>query len=214
MRRLNKLKVTSSNYRTLLKLETIGECHDEYLRNTRKTISEELQTLTIKKREVMNAHDEMVSATREDSAQLASNYLQANAELKELQMSCHPGFIIPFDNFDLRLARRDMTMSQQNMDVHWTNHSMVENRVSGNHLSSERTKDILDVPNIQFLPSVDDQRRQRVNYIILVSRILVDHFDAFNVFKGVCIRHIPHKYNKELSAKSNKVKNNCIFLLF
>lgn len=49
-------------------------------------------------------------------------------------------------------------MSEQNRDVHWVNHGMVENRVSG--LLTTREKDILDIPNIQFLPSVEDQRRQ------------------------------------------------------
>ena len=49
-------------------------------------------------------------------------------------------------------------MLQQNWDVHWVNHSMVENRVTGNHLLTAREKDILDTPNIQFLPGVEDQR--------------------------------------------------------
>ena len=45
-----------------------------------------------------------------------------------------------------------------------------------------------------------------MNYVILVSRILVDYFDSFNVSKDVCVRHIPHKYSQEMSVKSRKVK--------
>ena len=78
--------------------------------------------------------------------------------------------------------------------------------MSGNHLSTEEEKDILDIPNIKFLPSVDDQRRQRMNYVVLVSRILLDYFDSFSVFKDVCVHHIPHRYSQEMSVKSRKVK--------
>jgi hypothetical protein len=159
-----------------------------------------------KKKEVMDINEELVNAAPKNRPELASSYLKAAGELKEQQRNCHPGFVIPFDNINFHLARRNMTMTEQNKDVHWVNHAMVENRVSGNHLSTEKEKDILDIPNLQFLPSVDDQRRQRVNYIVLVSRMLVDYFEAFAVFKDVCVRHIPHKYSKEMSVKSSKVK--------
>ena len=65
-----------------------------------------------------------------------------------------------------------MTMSAQNRDIHWVNHEMVQNRISGNHLDSQEPKaHIGDVPNIKFLPDIHDQSRQRLNYVILVSRI-------------------------------------------
>lgn len=115
--------------------------------------------------------------------------INARKELTELQKSCHPAF----DNIDFSLSRRNMSMSEQNRDVHWVNHSLVRNRVSGNHLLTAREKDLLDIPSIQFFPSVEDQRWQRMNYIIFVSRILVDYFDSFNLFKDVCVCHIPHK---------------------
>jgi len=120
--------------------------------------------------------------------------------------SCHPGFIIPFDNIDIELKRKNMTMSNQNQVLHWVNHKMVENRVSGNNLPSQGQKaDILDVPNIEFFPNVVDQIRQRFNYIVLVSRILVDYFDCFEPLKDACLQHIPHKHSKEMNQKSVKV---------
>ena len=97
-------------------------------------------------------------------------------------------------------------MAAQNKDIHWVNHIMIENRVSGNHLSSEGQKaNVHDVPNIQFLPNIVDQRQHRYDYVVLVSRILLNYFDAFAKFKDVCVQHIQHKCSKEMSLKSDKV---------
>ena len=112
-------------------------------------------------------------------------------ELHDYKMKCHPGFTIVFDNIDFEMKRTDMTLVNQNKDVHWVNHKMVKNRVSGNKLSWHgQTKKLVDVPNIKFLPTIKDHQKQRQNYIVLVSRILVDYFDSFSPLKDVCIRHI------------------------
>ena len=98
-----------------------------------------------------------------------------------------------------------MTMSKQNRDVHWVNYKMFINRVSGNDLPNGGPQcDLATVSNSSFLPSATDHRRQRFNYIILVSRILVQHFDALEPLKNVCIQHIPHKHSKEMSEKIHK----------
>lgn len=52
-------------------------------------------------------------------------------EKHELKKAAHPGFVISFDNLDIHLDRKNMTMESQNKDFHWVNHQMVENRVSG-----------------------------------------------------------------------------------
>ena len=65
--------------------------------------------------------------------------------------------------------------------------------------------DLLDVPNVTFLPSPGEMQEQRLDYIILVSRILVDHFSVLDPFKDVAVQHMPHKYMKEMSQKSVKV---------
>ena len=77
---------------------------------------------------------------------------------------------------------------------------MVQNRVSGNHLDSQEPK-----AHIGDVPDIHDQSRQRLNYVILISRILVSHFECFKLFQNVCIQHIPHKYSEEQSIKSVKV---------
>ena len=125
--------------------------------------------------------------------------LEAQDLLKQHQMASHPGFVIAFDNIDLELKVKNMTMSKQNRDIHWVNHKMFINRVHGNSLPCDGPRcDLSEVSNSNFLPSIKDQKRQRFNYIVLVSRILTQYFDAFGPLKDVCIQHIPHKYSKEV----------------
>ena len=110
------------------------------------------------------------------------------------------------EEYQAMISRKNMTMSKQNRDVHWVNHKMFINRVSGNDLPNDGPQcGLATVSNSSFLPSATDHQRQRFNYIVLVSRILVQHFEAFEPLKNVCIQHIPHKHSKEMSQKSTKV---------
>jgi hypothetical protein len=87
------------------------------------------------------------------------------------------------------------------------NHKKVINRISGSELATGRPKaDLLKVPNLRFIPTIVDHQQQRENYIVLVSRILVDYFDALEPMNEICIKHITHKYQKEMSQKSVKVQ--------
>lgn len=81
--------------------------------------------------------------------------------------------------------------------------------------------DLQTVSNMTFLPSASDQPRQRYNYIVLISRILVEYFDSLQPLNNACIQHMPHKYTEEMSKKSLKVinkqiacinENACLFL--
>ena len=206
--RLSKLKITCSNTCALNKLDALSMDHDSPLKAAKQRISVEnakLQQLT--ERAVSAAH--VCSNTCAEGCALLQSASQANSSLKEQQMACHPGFTIAFDNIDLEINRKNMTMSKQNRDIHWVNHKMFVNRVSGSLLSSDGPKcDLSTVQNSTFLPSVSDQQRQRFNYIILVSRMLVQYFDAYEPLRDVCIQHIPHKYSKEMSQKSTKVTFN------
>ena len=162
------MKLTCSNHRILSKLDMIGKDQDKRLHDVRAKIVTEQQEA--------------------EKIQMS--------DLNEKLLKCHPGFVVAFDNIDLHIARRNMTLAFQNRDVHWVNHTMVENRVSGNHLSSEGQKaDLMEMPNILLFPSIGDQRR----HIILVSRHLVNHFRAFENLKDAGFRHIPVKYSKKIS---------------
>lgn len=107
-----------------------------------------------------------------------------------------------------------MTATKQNRDYHWVNHKMIENRVSGNHLDSKKAKsDILVLQNLKFLPTIADNEKQRMDYIVLTSRILTDCFEQLAPLKDVCINHIPHRYSKEMSSKSSKEINSVLSVL-
>lgn len=193
-------------------MEAIGQSHDVRLHEVKQLIVNEHKETEKKKQEVLELKTILAEHTTQPKHQqeiVSSKLVKATTELKEAQRKCHPGFVIAFDNIDFHLKRRDMTMASQNRDIHWVNHVMIENRVSGNHLPSEgRKAEIHDIPNIQFLPSIVEQRQQRFDYVVLVSRILLDYFDAFAEFKDVCVKHIQHKYGKEMSVKSDKVSSS------
>lgn len=65
------------------------------------------------------------------------------------------GFKVPFDNFDIYQRVRDMTEDHQNKDIHWVNHNVVFNRLSGNHLPDDKPiSSIKDLDNARLLPSM------------------------------------------------------------
>ena len=189
------------------KLETIGENHDHQLKQVKERIAMEHKKIENKKAVIKSLYDTSKRNACPDFSTLQAKQNKARSSLREYQKICHPGYVIAFDNIDIHVKRRDMTLKAQNTDIHWVNHTMIENRVSGNCLSvdAKEPADIHHVSNINFFPSIEDHEQQRLSYIILVSRILVDYIDALSVFKDVCICHIPHKYSKAMSTKSTKV---------
>ena len=186
-----KLKITCSNRCVLAKLDALGEGFDQPLQYAKEKITSE----NLRTRELQN----------QGTAQ------EMNERIKNHLRNCQPGFTIGFDNIDFEIPRKNMTLGKQNQDLHWVNHLMFVNKVSGNLLSNDSPRqDLQTVSNITFLPSASDQLRQRYNYIVLISRILVEYFDSLQPLKNACIQHMPHKYTEEMSKKSIKVINHQI----
>lgn len=188
-------------------LDTLGENHDSYLKQTRERITKENEDLHLLKEEIKTLTNVHASHLSSGSTCNCSEELSVLREQAfELEKSSHPGFVISFDNLDIQLQRKNMSVESQNRDYHWVNHQMIENRVSGAHLKSKGPQaNLEEVSNLKFLPTLDDQQRQRSNYIILTSRILVNYFDVLAALKDACILHIPHKYTNEMSQKTKKV---------
>ena len=44
--------------------------------------------------------------------------------------------------------------------------------------------------------------------IPLIARVIVDNVHAFKEFRGLVVGHIPHKYSKRMSEKSQEVSMN------
>ena len=200
MSRFNKLRFTCSNKTVLDRLDKLGEHHDHELQKTKEIITSENAML-------QKCDDQMKTIVDEHA-----NHNDCNAgcmDRDDAQKSAHAGFTIAFDNLDVQVRRKKMTMSAQNDDFHWVNHRMIVNRVSGYQPIERKPRPSLnEVPNIKFMPTLQDQERQRLNYIILTSRFVVEYFKVLEPFKDVCIWHIPHKYTKEMSTKSKKVGLN------
>lgn len=106
-----------------------------------------LQIKEIEEKEAQ--HTNSGTCTKDPSAIFST--CVACQKIKSEKTKSHPGFIIAFDNIDIHQERRQMTMSAQNTDIHWVNHEMVQNRVSGNNFDSENPKANLEnVPNKSF----------------------------------------------------------------
>ena len=168
-------------------MDVHGENHNKVLNEARTQVTKKIQEITDK--EVQHAS----SGRFTKGASCMSINCGTCQLIKSQKLKSHPGFIVAFNNIDIHLEQGEMTMSAQNRDIHEVNHEMVQNRVSGNHLDSLEPKaHIGDVPNIKFLPDIHDQSRQRLNYVILVSKILLSHFECFRPLQNVCIQHIYH----------------------
>lgn len=168
-------------------LDTLGENHDSYVKDTRERITKENEDLHLLKEEInslSNVHSSHLSSGSTCNCSEELSVLRKQAF--ELEKSSHPGFVISFDNLDIQLQRKNTSMESQNRDYHWVNHQMVENRVSGAHLKSKGPQaNLEEVSNLKFLPTLDHQQRQRSNYIILTSRILVNYFDVLAPLKDI-----------------------------
>ena len=203
--RFNKMKLTNANFSILRKLDELGENHDADIVQAKQQISNQNRDLKTAQEKCNAAFSRHTSHTH-CSTECRDEIQSACREKCELKKGAHAGFVISFDNLDIHLDRKNMTMESQNKDFHWVNHQMVENRVSGAMLDSSAPKaNLLDFCNLKFLPSMEDQKCQRLNYIILCSRILVDYFQFLAPLADACIQHIPHKYSNELSQKTKKV---------
>lgn len=126
-------------------------------------------------------------------------------KLLQMKKNAHPGFSVVFDNIDLDVNAKNMTLAKQNSSLHWVNHKFVINRISGLNRLQNKQPDLLDVSNQSFLPTATEMLNQQQDYVVLVSRVLVEYFGAFRPFTDCVIHHIPHKYTKEMSTKSTKV---------
>ena len=90
-----------------------------------------------------------------------------------------------------------MTSTHHNSSIHWFNLSATLNHVHANHLSNERPiKSVLEIKNVDFLPSYKDNQDFLHYAAVLCSRVLVSNVPAFRSFKDIVVRHHRHQYSK------------------
>ena len=74
-------------------METLGKSHDACLQDVRNRISSEIVLLENKSKKVLHLSEELLKSG--DRKLLSAECLNARGDLRELQKSCHPGFVIP-----------------------------------------------------------------------------------------------------------------------
>ena len=109
-------------------MDVFGENHDKVLTENKTRIAKEMKAISDAELE----HTSSGTCRRDPSVILST--CETCQIIKDAKINSHPGFIIAFDNIDIHLERREITMSALNRDIHWVNHEMVQNRVSGNNL--------------------------------------------------------------------------------
>lgn len=106
-----------------------------------------------------------------------------------------------------------MTKQHQNKDYHrhYVTVMSTENRVSGAHLRrNEPVGDISTLENGKCVPNQAEHRKQKENYIVLVSRIITANIQCLKHLQDVVVKHIPHYYQKESVQATDTVSNMII----
>ena len=138
--------------------------------------------------------------------------LKSLKELEEKVLLQHPPtFQITGDNLDLMVKVKHMSASNQNNSIHWFNLNAVKNRVLANHLSNDYPiKSVLELENVEFLPSPEDNEAYLHNITALETRVLVRNIPAFSQFKDIVVKHILHEYSDVMKEKSDQVSIHLI----
>ena len=125
---------------------------------------------------------------------------------KQLELCKAAGYQITGDNLDMLVKVKHMSSTNQNKSIHWFNLNAVMHRVIGNDLRSDGPiRPVLEMENIEFLPSVTDNYKFLGDVIPLAARVIVNRIPAFSSFKDVVVKHIPHTYSDAMKEKSAQV---------
>ena len=99
-----------------------------------------------------------------------------------------------------------MSEDHQNLDTHDCLKGYVLNRVGGNHLPTDKSRCSLNnIENGQFIFDKNDHLQQRLNYMILIQRIITKDIRCLQGLSDSVIQHISHPHSSELSKKSEMV---------
>lgn len=110
------------------------------------------------------------------------------------------------DNVDLRQNPSHQTLDRRGKDHHWFHMVAVKDRVVAGDISvTEPTALVKDLQLHTFLPTIQDCIKHNDEFIILVARILTDHFPAWKCLQESVPSHIPHKFSREMAMKSDIV---------
>ncbi len=116
--------------------------------------------------------DEILNAVKNQCMFLSKNP-EVDMDLDN-QQPCDHGRKITIDNFDYKQNVHQMTEEHQNIDVHYVSVMSTENRIGAVDYCSDKKEDgIMQLENGKCIPSDEDHRLQRKNFITLLGRIIV-----------------------------------------
>ena len=117
------------------------------------------------------------------------------------------GFQIVGDNIDISKSTKVMTATKTNQLFHWFHVVAVRERVDTlNPVVTKRSKlSILSVDSRKFLLSLEEMASLREEFVVLVSRMIVDNLKNFATLKSAVCRHIAHEHSSDMSKKSEFV---------
>ena len=116
-------------------------------------------------------------------------------------------FVYVLDNIDWEEKAHDMRQYAQNKSVHTVATSIVFNRVPDQGFSDSGPQQNLHKCNVNDLVTVNDVELQaiRSRYRVIVAKLLLEHFPAFQMFKPYTSQVTKCAYAKEMSMKSEVI---------
>lgn len=110
-----------------------------------------------------------------------------------------------FDNFDFKMLANIILTNHTNSDFLWITQYFTFNRVSSAGLDDTKPL-VVEIntyfSNSNYLLSKEELQLFRKEFIVLVSRVLVEFFPCLNPLKPLIPKHIQHHYSEEMSKKS------------
>jgi len=111
------MKLTNANFSILRILDELGENHDADIVPAKQQISNQNRDLRAAEEKCTAAFSRHASHTH-CSTECRDEIQSAFREKYELKKAAHPGFVVSFDNLDIHLDRKNMTMESQSKDFH------------------------------------------------------------------------------------------------
>ena len=118
-------------------------------------------------------------------------------------------YILVGDNVDFTIVPTHMRADLQKLCLHYFQSCAIKDRIDLSSLSSSmksNTKPTLNNMMSAIRPSAEDNKAISLNFVTLISRILIDNMSYFYLtFSDLFVPHISHKYSKEMQKKSEVV---------
>ena len=122
-----------------------------------------------------------------------------------------PGVKLVIDNIDKTVHLRYQRVDAQSKSLHYIQVYAVKDWVDFSKLSNSPPPDGQSVYNV--LPTMSDYQVLKDNFVVLVSRTLVEYIPFFSQdFKGLVEAHIPHQHSSLMTNKSDVVSYHILIM--